>query len=148
VTCVDTGLPVGQSGVYEWYYYEPTLDMVISPLLFTPAGEKMRDMLKEMGVQPADLFPDQTLFHLLERGEVHSHVFTPIDYSRSTYNTHVTRGAEIVPYITWSEALTNLCLLLERKKKRKLYVPVFSGLTRSTSLRPAAPHTRTRSSLS
>lgn len=34
VTTMNTGLPVGESGVYEWFYFEPKLDAVIAPLLF------------------------------------------------------------------------------------------------------------------
>ena len=121
VTCIYTGLPVGQSGVYEWFYYEPKVDMIISPLMYTPAGEKERDLLKKMGIQPADLLPDQTLFKLLGKNAVQSYVFTPNDYAYSTYNSYVTRGAEIIPYITWTEALTNLGLLLERDQRKKMY---------------------------
>ena len=29
ITCIHTGLPVGQSGIYEWMYYEPQLDAII-----------------------------------------------------------------------------------------------------------------------
>ena len=35
VTCIHTGLNVGQSGVFEWNYYEPLLDAMIVPLLFS-----------------------------------------------------------------------------------------------------------------
>ena len=143
VTCIYTGLPVGQSGVYEWFYYEPQLDQVISPLMFTPAGSRERDQLKALGAQPANLFPDQTLFQSLSRGGVNPYVFTANEYAYSTYNTYVTRGAEIVPYITWTEALTNLKLLLERKKNNKLYAFLyFSGLDAIGHAHgPAAPHT-------
>ena len=36
-TCIHTGLNVGQSGVYEWQYYEPLVDDIIMPLLFSYA---------------------------------------------------------------------------------------------------------------
>lgn len=39
VTCIHTGLTPGQSGVHEWQYYEPQLDHMITPLLFSFAGE-------------------------------------------------------------------------------------------------------------
>jgi len=39
LTCAHTGLPVGQSGVLEWNYYEPGLDEMITPLLFSFAGD-------------------------------------------------------------------------------------------------------------
>ena len=34
VTTLYTGVPAGQHGVFEWQYYEPRLDTLISPLLF------------------------------------------------------------------------------------------------------------------
>ncbi len=34
-TTINTGLNVGQSGVYEWNYYETLVDDIITPLLFS-----------------------------------------------------------------------------------------------------------------
>ena len=66
VTCMHTGLDVGQSGVYEWNYYEPLVDEVISPLLFAYAGEKERDTLKRSGIPAEAFFPTQTFYQKLQ----------------------------------------------------------------------------------
>lgn len=128
VTSIHTGLPVGQSGVYEWFYYEPQVEQVIAPLLFSVAGEKGRDGLVRLGVKAASIFPEETLYQSLAQAGVASYNFTPGDYAKSPYNSHVTRGSDTIPYYTWSEAMTNLGLLLEKRPSR-LYVSVyFSGI--------------------
>ena len=38
ITCLHTALEVGQSGVYEWQYYEPQVGAIIVPLLYSFAG--------------------------------------------------------------------------------------------------------------
>src|SRR5690349_16446954 len=62
VTCINTGLNVSQSGVYEWNYYEPLVDEVITPLLFSYAGDKERDTLKHAGIAAEAYFPRQTVY--------------------------------------------------------------------------------------
>ncbi|MCB0025926.1 MAG: alkaline phosphatase family protein, partial [Caldilinea sp.] len=50
VTTLYTGEPVGRHGVFEWFYYEPQLDAVIAPLLFSYAGDEGRESLADQGV--------------------------------------------------------------------------------------------------
>ncbi len=112
LTAIHTGLPVGESGVFEWFYYEPRLDRVIAPLLFSFAGDDARDTLKGL-VKPKKLYPNQTLYQELEKLGTESHVFGMRDYTPSTYSNVVMRGAQLHSFKTMPEALINLGLLLE-----------------------------------
>jgi len=118
VTTIHTGLPVGQSGVHEWYYYEPQVDAIIAPLLFSYSGNsKERDLLKDSGVQPSSLYPHGIFYPELKTMGVESFTFGIQDYSPSTYSTVVMADAEQLAFKTLSEAFVNLGLLLENQTK-------------------------------
>jgi len=116
VTTIHTGQPVGQSGVYEWFYYEPLVERVIAPLLFSFAGDKERDTLRGQ-VDAEKLFPSQTLYQDLAKLGIDSHVFGARDYTPSTYSKVVMKGADLHSYKTLAEALVNLGFLLEQQSK-------------------------------
>jgi predicted AlkP superfamily pyrophosphatase or phosphodiesterase len=113
VTTIHTGLPVGQSGVYEWFYYEPELDRMIAPLLFSFAGDKERDTLKTVAANPRRLYPSHTLYQALAADGVPSYVFGVRDYTPSTYSNVVMQGAALSSYKTLPQALMNLAVLLQ-----------------------------------
>jgi hypothetical protein len=109
VTCIHTGVPVGQSGIFEWFYYEPRAGAVIAPLPFCYAGDKQRDTLKADGLTAADLFPPGTFYQDLAGQGVASYIFQHSDYTPSTYSDYAFRGAEKVSaFKTLAEGLTNL----------------------------------------
>jgi hypothetical protein len=109
VTCIHTGVPVGQSGIFEWFYYEPRAGGVIAPLPFCYAGDKQRDTLRDEGLTAADIFPPGTLYQDLAGQGAASYVFQHSDYTPSTYSDYAFRGAEKVwPFKTMAEGLTNL----------------------------------------
>lgn len=112
LTTIHTGLPVGQSGVYEWFYYEPQLDRVIAPLLFSYAGDDERDTLKGL-IKPNKLYPNQTLYQEFGKLGIASHIFGVRDYTPSTYSNVVMKGANFNSFKTFAEALVNLGMLLE-----------------------------------
>lgn len=113
VTTIHTGWPVGQSGVYEWYYYEPQLDAIIAPLLFSYAGSPYRDNLTSTGIHPPLLYPRGFFYPELKKMGVDPYVFGIRDYTPSTYSNVVMAGAEQYSFRTLSEAFVNLGLLLE-----------------------------------
>jgi hypothetical protein len=113
VTCIHTGLNVGQSGVYEWNYYEPLVDDIISPLSFSYARDKtLRDTIKNTSIAPTQFFPKQTFYQTLQTRGVTSHIIQYEGYTPSTYSDIVFRGAVVHPYKTLSDALATLTTLL------------------------------------
>lgn len=125
VTCVHTGLPVGQSGVLEWNYYEPRLDAIIVPLLFSYAGEKKRGTL---GVEAGEILPGRTIYRELGRKGVPSHAFQPWEHLASPYAKLTFGGAEVSPYATLAEALVNLGNLVEARRGPAYFFFYFDGI--------------------
>ncbi|HEY4034133.1 MAG TPA: alkaline phosphatase family protein [Ktedonobacteraceae bacterium] len=122
VTCMHTGLDVGQSGVYEWNYYEPLVDEIISPLLFSYAGDKMaRDTIKRSAIASEQFFPSQTFYQALQVQGASSHILQYNAYTPSTYSDIVFRGASVHPYKTLQDALTQLAELVTTRTTSPTY---------------------------
>ena len=128
VTCIHTGLPVGQSGVFEWFYYEPKLDAVIAPLLFSLAGTKRRNGLKSTGIDPGEILPTRTIYQELKEEGVGSHAFQPWVHLTSPYSTTTFQGAEVLPYTTLSEAVVNAGSLIEARQSPSYLFFYFDGI--------------------
>ncbi len=108
VTSLHTGLPVGAHGIWEWNVYDPGVDAVITPLLFSFAGDKDRDTLKPAGVDPGGILPQTTLHQSLAALGVTPHVFQHREYTPSTYSDAIFKGAQAHAYNTISEAMVNM----------------------------------------
>jgi len=126
VTTIHTGQPVGQSGVLEWQYYEPQFDAIIVPLLHSYAGTTERDTLPPS--PPAEsLYPRRTLYHQLADHGVLSYVFQHYALTRSTYSRIILQGADVRPYHTLPEALTNLADVALTRRDRPAYLFLYFG---------------------
>jgi predicted AlkP superfamily pyrophosphatase or phosphodiesterase len=121
VTCMHTGLNVGQSGVYEWNYYEPLVDEVVTPLLFAYAGEKKRDSLRRSGIAAEAFFPPRTLYQKLKTHGITSYIFQHESYTPSTYSDIVYKGATVLSFQRLSEALSKLVELATATTLTKIY---------------------------
>lgn len=110
VTCIHTGLSVGQSGVYEWIYHEPRLGALISPLPFSFAGDKRRETLAAAGVTADDVFPPGLTYHeQLAAAGIESFAYQPAEYAQSITSRRLLRGCTATfGYKTLPEALINL----------------------------------------
>lgn len=108
LTTIHTGLPVGEHAVLEWYYYEPLLDALIAPLLFSFAGDLARDTLKGAGVRPSRLLPANPFYPPLNRQGIRTTIFQHREYTPSTFSNVVFHGARMLGYKTLPEACINL----------------------------------------
>lgn len=143
VTTIHTGVPVGQSGIYEWYYYEPIVDRVIAPLLFSyAAGTKDRDTLSLKKVKPESLYPRGALYPALNAMGVRSFNFGSREFTPSTYSKVVMQGSEIIPFKSLPETLVNVSGLLEKQNQPyyfHIYLGNIDGMAHEYG--PAAPQT-------
>lgn len=124
VTTMHTGLPVGVSGVHEWYYYEPKVDRIIAPLLFSYAGTRERDALKGLKVNAESIYPKGILYSELKAMGVDSFNFGLRDYTPSTYSKIVMEGSEIRSFKTLSEGLVNAGAVLN-KQTSPTYIQIY-----------------------
>ena len=122
LTTLHTSLPVGEHGIFEWIYYEPDLDALIAPLLFSFAGTSERDTLKPAGVKPRRLLPTSTFYHLLKKGGVASTILQHREYTPSTYSNIMFAGATARGYRTLAETLVNLSLMVAASKPPAYFV--------------------------
>jgi hypothetical protein len=107
-TTIHTGLPVGASGIYEWHFYEPLVDEIIAPLLFSYAGDNTRDTLVRSGITPADLYPPRTFYQELQAYGVESHIFQHRSYNSSTFSQSVFRGANVHSFESLAQAFDEM----------------------------------------
>lgn len=121
VTCIHTGQPVGESGVFEWNYYEPLLDAMIVPLLFSFSGTAERDQLKTTGIDPKRLYPAGTLYQKLKDLGVLSTVLQHREYTPSTFSNIAFQGATARGFKSPAEMLVNLSLLLHEARNRNYF---------------------------
>ncbi len=116
ITTIHTGMPVGEHGIFEWYYYEPTVDNVIAPLLHSFAGTPQRDTLKPAGVKASDIYPTDNLYRPLRKQGTSATIYQHREYTPSTYSDLLFSGGKAFSYRTPTEALVNLARKLSEVK--------------------------------
>jgi len=121
VTTLFTNQSVGQHGVFEWQYYEPKLDQMIVPLLYSLSGEERPELLRALVDDPATILPKNTFFESLQEQSVSPWIFQDNAYVQSTYSTMMTRGAKGSGYKTLAEALVNVLLRVDKTASPAAY---------------------------
>jgi hypothetical protein len=112
ITTLHTGAPVGAHGLYEWNVYEPSLDALITPLLYSFAGDPARDTLVRAGARPEAVLPEGSLYAQLAGHGVECHVFGPATFTPSTYDGVLARDAAVHPIADLAAGLAALATTL------------------------------------
>lgn len=130
VTTIHTGMPVDQSAVFEWFYYEPTIDALIAPLTFSFAGDKESGTLLRAGVKPQDIFPypiDTVYSRLAELG-VRSSVHQAAAFTPSPHGDIAFKGADVVPFANFREGLSAMSERILAGRYPSYHFLYFSGI--------------------
>lgn len=108
VTTIHTGKRVDESGVFEWYYYEPKLDAMISPLMFSFAGDEKRNTLAPI-IAAKELYPNHSFYKQLGEKGITTYQFQSRAFTPSPYGDVVTEGVTHVhAFDTLTTALSDL----------------------------------------
>ncbi len=121
LTCLNTGLPVGKSGLFEWFYYEPLVGAIISPFRFALAGESNHS-LEQVIKHPESLFPFRTFYQDLKEVGIPSTLFYHRTYASSPFSQITGKGATIIPYASYAEAIYKLADLTSRQSHGYFYL--------------------------
>lgn len=113
ITTFHSGIPVSQSGVIEWFYYEPLIDAVYSPLLYKKAKEEA-----VLDVEASELLPTENLYQKLN---VSSYVFQYHLYNEGPYAKLMQKGSQMNGFQSLDDGLNQLKKVLQKDEKSYSY---------------------------
>jgi len=135
VTTIHTGIEVGQTGIYEWFQYEPLVDEIIAPLLFSRAHDTIQHSLLSSSHLPTAFFPFRTFYEKLHEKEVESYVLQEVSISDSPYSQALCKGAHRLAYKSLKQGLQTMRELIETKGDKKRYLFLYHSAIDATGHR-------------
>ncbi len=126
VTSLNTGLDVGETGVFEWFYYEPMVDQIISPLMFCYGGDKEPGTLLQSKIPPKEFFPPGTIYQQLKKENVNSFIIQHEGIAHSPYSNVLLKGGMQIPYFNFVHGINHAISICKEGKGQK-YIHVYLG---------------------
>jgi len=114
---IHSGAAVAEHGLYEWHVYEPSLNRLITPLLFCLAGDDVRDALVGSGLRPEAVFPAGSLYERLAAQGVAAHVAQPAPIAHTAASSCMLRGSRVHPFSATADGLAALGAALEAEER-------------------------------
>lgn len=113
ITTFHTALPVSQSGVIEWFYYEPYLDNIFSPLIYREVG-----CSEVLNVEASKILPETNIYQQLN---VNSYVFQYNLFNNGPYAKWIMRGSNLIDFESISEGFNKLKTILSQDELAYYY---------------------------
>lgn len=126
ITTLCSGLPVGEHGIYEWFMYEPRVNRIVAPLLYTYAGDKTVGEL-EHELAAKDFLPEGYFFKEMQKHKLNCKVFQQESIADSIYSQWMFSAGERVAYKKWPQALELLSQHLKTSGLFYLYFGDFDA---------------------
>ncbi len=127
LTSLHAGQEVGETGIYEWFQYEPLVDRMVAPLLCSYAGAQEAGELIQEGYKAHALLPFETLYQKLKKRGVRSVVLQQEKIAHSPYSKAMLAGAEVIPFGSFAEALEKSAVLMQQACLEPTYLFVYFG---------------------
>lgn len=127
ITSLCTGLSVGETGIYEWFQYEPCVDRIITPLTFSFGGDHEPGTLKKAGLAPEELFPFITVYDQLKNHKIDSYVIQHENICHSPYSHTLFRSAHLIGYRSFSEGLEKAVEICKAPHAHPIYLFIYFG---------------------
>lgn len=121
VTTLQTGLPVFQTGIYEWFQYEPLVDRMIAPLLYSYAGDVDPGALLTSSWEIADFFPFPTVYQKWALEDVESFVCQHVGICHSPYSQGLSKGAHRLGYMHYEQGLQTIGEVFSSSSAKQRY---------------------------
>jgi Type I phosphodiesterase / nucleotide pyrophosphatase len=113
VATIHSGLPVAEHGLYEWHLLEPRLNRLITPLVFSFAGDGVRETLAGV-LAPEDVYPDESEHARRAAAGIRSGVALNATIAGSSTSRVLLRGADVLPFTSPEEGLAAAAAWLAR----------------------------------
>jgi predicted AlkP superfamily pyrophosphatase or phosphodiesterase len=141
-TTMHTGVGVDQHAIPEFYYYEPKVDAVINPFLFSQRGDKKEEGNLHGRVTPQEIYPSQDFYAELGQQGVTTHTFATKKENGSTYNAHLNRSVnEVHSYKTLADGLVLLSDAVSTQQGKGYFYFYFANIDGLSHDRgPQSPH--------
>lgn len=134
MTTLNTGLTVGEHGLFAQKMFSKAAGEIIAPFLFSDSKSKTRDLLLSKGITPEDVYGKHvTIAKRLKEKGIKSYVLQSNTYTPSCFANFIFDGASPLPFSDMDDAFAQLRKLVLSGSKERRYIYTYFDILDRTS---------------